>query len=82
MRQGVRQYLAGVVANQRLNVPRPDYDRLKAILTNCIRPGPASQNREGHQDFRSHLNGRVSFVVMINLNKDARLSRLFDQIQW
>ena len=82
MRQGVRQYLAGVVANRRLNVPRPDYDRLKAILTNCIRQGPASQNREAHADFRASLAGRVSFVEMIDPNRGARLRRLFDQIQW
>ena len=39
MRQGVRQHLAGVVTNRRLNVPRADYDLLKAILTNCARHG-------------------------------------------
>ena len=82
MRQGVRQYLAGVVANQRLNVPRADFDRLKAILTNCIRLGPESQNRDGHQDFRAHMEGRLSFVAMINPTRGARLRRLFDQIQW
>jgi len=82
MRQGVRQYLAGVVANQRLNVPRLDYDRLKAILTNCIRFGPVSQNREGRADFRAYLEGRISFVAMINLDRGARLRKLFDQVQW
>jgi RNA-directed DNA polymerase len=39
MRQGVRQYLAGIVANQHLNVIRSAYDALKATLTNCIRHG-------------------------------------------
>jgi RNA-directed DNA polymerase len=82
MRKGVRQYLAGVVANQRLNIPRPDYDRLKAILTNCIRLGPESQNREAHPDFRAHLQGRISFVVMMNPKRGARLRSLFDQISW
>jgi RNA-directed DNA polymerase len=82
MRRGVRQYLAGVVANERLNVPRPDYDRLKAILTNCIRRGPASQNRDAHADFRAHLAGRVSFVEMINGKRGARLRSLFEQIGW
>lgn len=37
MRSGVRQHLAGLVINQRLNVHRRDYDRLKATLTNCVR---------------------------------------------
>jgi RNA-directed DNA polymerase len=34
---GVRQYLAGLVVNRCANVMRPDLDRLKAILTNCLR---------------------------------------------
>src|ERR1035438_6996121 len=48
MRQGVRQHLAGVVANQRLNVWRADFDRLKATLTNCVRHRPAgAKQNEG-----------------------------------
>jgi len=82
MRQGVRQYLAGVVANERMNVIRTDFDRLKATLTNCVRLGPESQNRESHPRFRSHLEGRVGFVEMINAPRGNRLRRIFEQIQW
>ena len=82
MRQGVRQHLAGLVANERLNIMRPDFDLLKATLTNCVRLGPDSQNREGHSDFRSHLEGRVAFVEMINPGKAKRLRRIFEQIRW
>jgi len=82
MRQGVRQRLAGIVANQHPNIARKDYDRLKAILTNCIRHGSESQNREGHANFRAHLEGRVSFVEMVNPAKGGRLRRLLDAIQW
>ena len=82
MRQGVRQYLAGLVANERINVPRPDFDRLKAILTNCARLGPASQNRQGHPNFRAHLEGRVAFVESVNPQKGVRLRRLFESIDW
>lgn len=82
MRQSVRQYLAGIVTNQRLNVVRADFDRLKAILTNCIRLGPESQNREKHPFFRRHLEGRVAFVEMINPQKGERLSRIFEKISW
>lgn len=78
MRQGVRQYLAGVVVNDAINVVRADYDRLKAILTNCARHGLASQNREGHPDFRAHLDGRVSFVEMLSPAKGAKLRGLLD----
>jgi hypothetical protein len=82
MRRGVRQHLAGLVTNERINVMRTDFDRLKATLTNCVRLGPESQNRDAHPFFRSHLDGRVNFVEMVNPAKGKRLRRIFDQIQW
>ena len=82
MRQGVRQHLAGLVTNQRMNVIRRDFDRLKAVLTNCVRLGPETQNHDGLPRFRSHLEGRVAFVEMINPNKGKRLRVIFDRIQW
>jgi RNA-directed DNA polymerase len=82
MRQGVRQHLAGLVTNRKINVMRPDYDRLKAILTNCIRQGPASQNRDNHPAFRQHLEGRVSFVESVNPQKGQRLRAMLARISW
>lgn len=82
MRQGVRQYLAGLVTNERINVPRPDFDRLKALLTNCVRHGPETQNRENHPSFRAHLEGRIAFLQGIHAEKAARLRSIFDRIEW
>jgi hypothetical protein len=82
MRQGVRQQLAGLVVNERPNVKRSDFDRLKAVLTNCARSGPDGQNREGHPQFRAHLEGRVNFVVTINSARGKQLRALFDRIRW
>ncbi len=82
MRQGVRQSLAGMVINERMNLVRGEFDRLKAILTNCVRHGPESQNREGHAYFRLHLEGRVGFVEMVNQAKGMRLRKIFEQIKW
>jgi hypothetical protein len=82
MRQGVRQHLAGLTTNHHPNISRRDFDQLKATLTNCIHHGPASQNRESHPDFRTHLAGRIGFVEMINPSKAARLRRIFNQIRW
>src|ERR1700687_1082222 len=82
MRQGVRQHLAGVVTNQHMNVIRTDFDRLKATLTNCVRLGPESQNRDARSHFRLHLDGRVAFVEMVNPARGARLRSIFEQIRW
>ena len=82
MRQGVRQHLAGLVANRHVNTLRHDFDRLKAILTNCVRHGSANQNRERHPHFRAHLEGRLSFMEMINPTKSKRLRKIFERIDW
>ena len=78
----MRQHLAGLVINERVTVKRCDLDRLKAILTNAVRHGPTSQNREGVPDFRSHLEGRVGFVRMVNPTKAAQLQELLATIDW
>src|SRR5215472_9760883 len=82
MRQGVRQQMLGLVANRHPNIIRADFDRLKATLTNCVRLGPESQNREARPQFRSHLEGRVGFVETINAAKGLRLRKLLDEIRW
>ena len=82
MRQGVRQHLAGLVINERVNVVRADYEQLKATLHNCARYGPEGQNREGHADFRLHLTGRVGFVESIHPRRGKRLRGMLEQIRW
>ncbi len=82
MRQGQRQQLAGIVVNQKVNIGRDEFDRLKAILTNCARYGPASENREGLPDFRAHLQGRISFVAMVRPEKGSKLRAVFASIPW
>ncbi|HEX9199178.1 MAG TPA: reverse transcriptase family protein [Acidobacteriaceae bacterium] len=81
-RQGVRQQLAGLVVNGRINVARDEFDRLKAVLTNCVRLGPESQNRDGHAAFREHLRGRVGFVESVNPARGGKLRSIFETIVW
>ncbi len=80
--RGGRQVVAGVVVNVRPNVTRASFDRLKAILTNCVRHGPGAQNRDAHADFRAHLAGRVAHVAMVNPVRGRKLWLLFDRIAW
>ena len=82
MSAATRQSVTGIVVNAGLNVARRDVDRLKAILTNCIRHGTASQNREAHIEFRAHLLGRIAHVQGVNPARGARLRALFERIDW
>ncbi len=77
-----RQHLAGVVVNRHVNVGRAEFDELKAILTNCVRHGPANQNRGGVPDFRAHLLGRIAHVAMLNADRGRKLRELFERIGW
>lgn len=76
------QRLAGLVTNVRPALPREEFDRLKATLTNCARLGPAGQNRSGVNDFRAHLEGRVGYVESIQPERGRRLRAIFDKIAW
>jgi retron-type reverse transcriptase len=82
MRAGVRQHVTGVVVNVHPNINRVEFDRLKAILTNCIRRGAAEENRESHPNFRAHLLGRVAHVRSINTARGDKLMKLFAKIVW
>jgi RNA-directed DNA polymerase len=77
-----RQQLTGIVVNELPNVPRSEFDRLKATLHNCITRGPAGQNRAGHADFPAHLAGRIAWVNAVNPRRGARLREMFEQIDF
>jgi RNA-directed DNA polymerase len=80
--QSMRQRAAGLVINSHANVPRREYDNLKATLHNAIRFGPASQNRVGAANFRDHVGGRISFVEMVHPAHGAKLRQIFERIVW
>ncbi|HEX4609988.1 MAG TPA: reverse transcriptase family protein [Urbifossiella sp.] len=82
MRRSGRQTVTGVVVNAKPNVSRAEFDRLKATLTNCVRKGPGSQNREHRADFRAHLAGRVAHAAAITPLRGRKLWKLFDAIAW
>ncbi len=82
LRQGGRQKITGVVVNAHPNVARTDYHTLKAILYNCGRFGPSSQNRNGHPDFKAHLLGRIAHVRSLNPQRGQKLQNLFEKIDW
>jgi retron-type reverse transcriptase len=82
IRNNQRQTVTGVVVNERINVARRDYDRLKATLTNCVRRGPSTQNHARHERFADHLLGRIAHVASLNRTRGERLLALYRQIDW
>ena len=77
-----RQLLGGLVVNERPHVGRVEVDRLKAVLHNCVRNGPSSQNHDGVLDFRGHVTGRVAWVAQHDAARGARLRTTLDAVDW
>lgn len=80
--QAAAQRVCGVVVNAHPNLPRREFDRLRAVLHQCVLHGPASQNTGGRADFRAHLWGRVQWAAQLNPAKAARLHALWSRIEW
>ncbi|KXO91341.1 reverse transcriptase family protein [Tsukamurella pseudospumae] len=82
MRAGTRQELAGVVVNTRAQVPRDEYDDLRALLHNAARFGAESQNREGRADFRAYVYGRIAWVGQGSERRRERLLAMAAAVRW
>ncbi|MFO0918493.1 MAG: reverse transcriptase family protein [Planctomycetaceae bacterium] len=82
LRAHQRQQVTGVVVNRHPNVRRRDFDQLKAVLTNCLRHGPAGQNREQHENFAAHLQGRIAHVMQLNRVRGEKLANIYARIDW
>jgi RNA-directed DNA polymerase len=78
----MQQRVTGIMVNNCPNIPRADFDRLKACLHQCVHQGPDSQNANGLADFKAHLLGRISWAKQLNPHKAAKLIRLFEHINW
>lgn len=77
-----QQRLAGLVVNDRPQVARAEYDNLRALLHNAARDGAASQNRDGHPDFRAHVYGRIAWVGATGVQRRRRLVELAEAVDW
>jgi RNA-directed DNA polymerase len=76
MRQAEQQRIVGLVTNQAPHVPRRERDILEAVLTNAVRHGVESQNRQGDPHFLESLRGRVAWVAHANPAHARKLREL------
>ncbi len=76
MHRACRQEVTGLSVNERVGIPRKYARTLQAILYNCARNGMASQNRENHPAFASHLRGHVEYLCSVDPAKAERFREL------
>ena len=76
-----RQQVLGAVVNTRVSAPRPEIDRLRAILHNCARQGWRTQTRGIEPEaFRAQLYGRIAWVNGLDPRRGAQLRAAADRV--
>ncbi|MFZ0387185.1 MAG: reverse transcriptase family protein [Solirubrobacteraceae bacterium] len=80
--RGSRQTVCGIVVNEHPNVPRIEYDRLRALLHNAARDGPQGQNRGAVSDFEAHVRGRIAWVSALHPAHGEKLRAMFERVDW
>jgi hypothetical protein len=58
------------------------YRLLRAILHNCHRHGPSTQNHDDVPAFEEHLRGRIAWVAQHDPVRGRRLQEVHDAIDW
>jgi RNA-directed DNA polymerase len=78
-----RKKLLGLVFNQKPNIPRREYQRLRAITYNCLAYGFDTQAlRAGYESqgpFAAWLRGKINYVKFINPGHGEKLHDVFNQ---
>jgi RNA-directed DNA polymerase len=80
MRRNAAQVVTGVVVNEKPSISREELRRLRAILHRAKSEGLEAQNREGRENFREWLAGKIAFVSMVRPDVGAKLKVALDSI--
>jgi RNA-directed DNA polymerase len=77
-----RQKVLGIVVNEKPNLPRLEYDRLRCLVHNCLMHGFESQYKRAGQSsangLKSHIRGKLSFLKQIDEDKSDKLRKKFE----
>ena len=72
-----RQAVTGITVNRHVNVPRADYDLLKATIHHL---GRADDPRRTDPAFLARLSGRIGWVEQVNPARGLKLRARFDAL--
>ncbi|MCF4097241.1 reverse transcriptase family protein [Maritalea mediterranea] len=76
MPRASRQTVTGVLVNEHLNIDRRSFDKLKAIIHACGKPG---DRRLLDPSFRKSLMGKIDWVESVNPHRGQRLRQLLSK---
>jgi len=77
-----RQKVLGMVVNEKVNIPRYEYMRTRALIHNCLIDGFEKQvKRAGMKSvagLKSHLSGKLAFFKQVDAQKANKLRDKYD----
>lgn len=83
MRRNSSQRVTGLTVNNKPNIPREYYRKVKAIIHNCIKYGVQSQNlKRGEKIFKQHLYGHAYYILSINQKLGNNLLEQLERVNW
>ena len=82
VRRGDAQRLGGLVVNEHPNVPRREFDRLKAMLHRAVKLGPEEVSGLRPRNLQAQLLGRIGWVEQVNLARGKKLRALYERVDW
>lgn len=75
MRKSRQQRVTGIVVNEKLNIPRNDIRRFRALLHNIEQNGWQNQNWRGSDNLSASVKGYISFIKMVNPLKASKFEQ-------
>ncbi len=76
------QRVCGVSVNAHPNLPRAEWDALRAQLHRLRLDGPPAPGEHPGPDLRAHLLGRIAWAGHLDPARGAKLRRAFDEVPW
>lgn len=80
MRKGRQQRVTGIVVNEKLNIPRNDMRRFRALLHNIETNGWNNQNWRDSSNLQQSVKGYISFVKMVNQERGLQFEEQLNRI--
>ena len=79
-----QQRILGIVVNEKINIPRLEYRRIRAMIHNCIMLGIDSQveraGKENAMQLIQYIRGKISYFKQISPRKAGTLATEFERL--
>lgn len=77
-----RQKILGIVLNQKINIPREEYQKFRSLLHNCIKEGFEAQveraDKENVDHLQSWIAGKLAYFAMVAPERAEKLRLLYN----